>query len=707
MEYEEYSILLYYKEDTESFFVFNFNLTSFDQSRTSFNINFYPFKIDFSDMTCDTALNQLQFNNVLLNCDYSPNRLKCQLKNEEDLNMLSIGDYTLYKITSESFFDVKLIKCEKPNDRINSALEQCFPSCQLEYEKECVDECPFGTVNVNNFCMNDFKIRNDDDNTITLEGDFEELKKVFMDNIERFAEFGKSIVIGDLVLQIYSTKQPLVNYDYSSLDFSDCEEAIRSSIPSIADEPLYLIKVDSFSDESITPDVSFKAYTANGEEIDDSIYEGVNVTVSYPINENVLSLASAEKMFNQGIDAFNASDSFFNDLCYPYSTENGTDVITKDRRNDLFQNVSFCDSNCVYNGINYTTRQVQCNCTMTNNESFTLEDDSKSFDVGFILDSNIAVVKCFRSLSKIKATNIGVWSCIFCLLNTSICCIIFIVKDIIHFKSVLYNNLSNIPMNNPPNQEYYAEILSTNEHLNGDSIPNSNALYHKKVVGLPHELDNLPYHQAFSSDSRSIVDMFIHFTLDKGDIFKLCCPDSQFDIVSINLSIFVFSLALNFTLNALFYTDDQLSSRYEKGELSFLEDLLRSIPASLIETIIGSIFKSFMAFPPLLEMLVVEVKTKKLILMMEKYYKSLVFKLIINFILQFILIFCFLYYLTLFCIIYNNSQVSWFTGCVYSFIIGLLTNIGIAAGLALTRFIGIKSQNKYIYNVELFVNNLI
>ena len=37
-----------------------------------------------------------------------------------------------------------------------------------------------------------------------------------------------------------------------------------------------------------------------------------------------------------GIDIFNSKDSFFNDICYPFSNEN-SDIILKDRILDIYK----------------------------------------------------------------------------------------------------------------------------------------------------------------------------------------------------------------------------------------------------------------------------------------------------------------------------------------------------------------------------------
>ena len=231
--------------------------------------------------------------------------------------------------------------------------------------------------------------------------------------------------------------------------------------------------------------------------------------------------------------------------------------------------------------------------------------------------------------------------------------------------------------------------------------------YHTKVVGNPNELDNLPFQRAIKQDNRNIFQVFWKLLTDKADILKICFLGSPYETYCINLSFFVFSLTINFALNALFYTDDQLSSRYQQGELTFWQDMLRSLPANIIETIIGSIFKSFISYPPIFEMMVVEVKTKKFIKLLQKYYHSLFFKLIFYFIYQFTIMIFVLYYLTLFCIIYSSSQVSWFTGCLYSFLMSIVTNIGICTGLAILRLIGIKYNLKYAYNIELYAKNIL
>ena len=683
---------LFYQSDSLPFYITSFNVTSFDQSRNVFNITNEDFIIDFRDMLCDIGITNLYINNIELSCEYVPYTLKCKLTDENDKNSLTLGAFPIYTTNNEIFFNVKLIKCIKPNDRIIASTGECISSCKdhpilkYEYNKECVAECPYNTGDINGYCIEGIEMTSIDDNTIKINTPLEELAKIYLENIEDFAKYGKTIVGDTYSLEIYSTDSPIQNEYTSSMDFSSCEDMIRNSVSELSsNEPIYIVKIDQDSND-IIKDVSFQAFSGSNKEIDPSIYEGATMSISYPINEEVFDLSNGETMAEKGVDVFNATDPFFSDICYPYSTDNGTDMILKDRRNDIYQNVSFCDSNCVYKGINYTTRKVECDCTVTQDETFTMEDESKSFGVNDIFQSNIAMVKCFNTFFKIKINNIGFISSSLVLVNVIICTVIFFIQDIVQLKSLINSTLFS-----PPSFEDNEAMIQ----------------YHNKVVGNPNELDNLPFQRAIKQDDRNIVQVFWKLFTDKADILKICFLGSPYETYCINLSIFVFSLTINFALNALFYTDDQLSSRYEQGELTFWQDMLRSLPANIIETLIGSIFKSFISYPPILEMMVVEVKTKKLILLLQKFYYSLFFKLILYFLCQFAIMLFVLYYLTLFCIIYSSSQVSLFTGCLYSFFMSIIINIGICIGLAILRMIGIKYNLKYAYNIELYAKNIL
>ena len=140
-------------------------------------------------------------------------------------------------------------------------------------------------------------------------------------------------------------------------------------------------------------------------------------------------LVAATRIKKKGYDIYDPTDDFYNDICSSYSI-NGIDVPLKDRRNEFYQNVSFCESGCIYQGINYTSNNVICNCTVKTEISTDETEDetsTKSF-TNSIFSVNIIVMKCFKLTlhwDSLK-NNCGFWFTMACfILVTSL--IIYVI----------------------------------------------------------------------------------------------------------------------------------------------------------------------------------------------------------------------------------------------------------------------------------------
>ena len=153
---------------------------------------------------------------------------------------------------------------------------------------------------------------------------------------------------------------------------------------------------------------------------------------------------------------------------------------------------------------------------------------------------------------------------------------------------------------------------------------------------------------------------------------------------------------------------DELSSRYQNnGYLSFGQDLLRSVPSNIVSFVISSIFNSSLSYIPMIEMILVEIKTKEFIEFMKRFYSMLMKKLLMFHCLLFVLECFAIYYLCLFCTIYKNSQTSWFTGCVYIFITSIIMNLVISIALSGLRKLSLIYKWRYAYNLQLFINDIL
>ena len=158
--------------------------------------------------------------------------------------------------------------------------------------------------------------------------------------------------------------------------------------------------------------------------------------MKYIGNVEQLDIDSAKILSEQGIDIFNPADDFFNDICYLYDNSDGKDIILEDRRNDIFQNVSFCQDGCIYNGINYNLMAANCLCdpnflqekedNIKNNKTESEIVNFKTLTESFLenlFNFDFDIIRCYNLAfnSKILIHNIG----FYCLASMLILQIIF------------------------------------------------------------------------------------------------------------------------------------------------------------------------------------------------------------------------------------------------------------------------------------------
>ena len=96
--------------------------------------------------------------------------------------------------------------------------------------------------------------------------------------------------------------------------------------------------------------------------------------IYYPFNNNLTKLdliyckdtkieISISVKINDSIDKYNSSSNYYNDICYKTTSESGTDISLKDRRNEFVDNnMSLCEENCELIDYNYTNHKAKCSC---------------------------------------------------------------------------------------------------------------------------------------------------------------------------------------------------------------------------------------------------------------------------------------------------------------------------------------------------------
>ncbi len=150
-----------------------------------------------------------------------------------------------------------------------------------------------------------------------------------------------------------------------------------------------------------------------------------------------------------------------------------------------------------------------------------------------------------------------------------------------------------------------------------------------------------------------------------------------------------------------------VEEKYEKGELSLVVELLRSLYYFLVGIIFTKIVAKLSYFEFISVLKTEYDHSENFVFICQKFVYKIKRNLIIMFIINILLMLFMLYYYSIFCFIYHNNQIDWFKGGWMSLGISLVTSIIIAFILALIRYIALSKQNKALYNISIYFNRIL
>ena len=428
------------------------------------------------------------------------NCLSCNEKGTQDdnkclsckLEYMLIDNNCVLKIDEKTENDDIINKCNNSFYLFNNNCYQTCPENYYAYEKEkvCVNNCPENTTlnGAKTMCLDKIMYT-----TLPL---YEFIDSID-DSILSYTSKESLIIGNNFSMQLYELKDSnTVNeiadeYKLSEIDMGDCTDYLKKYYNIPEDEDLIMLKIDKNISNSCVNSVEYYVYDYNGNLLDLELCSDSSVVVSKKIiNESLINLELAKELHDEGYDVFNASDPFFNNICTPFSSNNKTDVTLSDRREDFYQNVSFCESGCEYNGINYDNLEVICNCnstaltkqyhTMIKDEFNNINnfiDDFKNIDMNKIKnnfvkglsDTNIIVVKCYKLFFswRLDKINIGFWIMIGIIFISLIIFILFIKTGLNPIKIFLYIRL---PEDVKKHQNKKKKTKNNLERFNSNSL---------------------------------------------------------------------------------------------------------------------------------------------------------------------------------------------------------------------------------------------
>ena len=323
---------------------------------------------------------------------------------KKPLSTLPLISHSYSSSIKQNSFSTLIQKNEKNND-----IEISNVQCSFEYfyknikTNECQKLCSYNEI-IEEICfINDLN----ENNIMNITEHFR--------NLMRQLDINKNINVvingNNAVYQVISSEVMEENIDknISIIDFGDCEKKLKDML---GIDYILILQIDVFLSTSTNIVLKYEVYNPNNlEKVDLSVCEDmtINTYLPYSISDEELELYINLK--ESGYNLFNPNDSFYQDSCTPYTSENNTDMVLSDRRIDLYKNISFCEEGCTYKDYDYVYKKVQCECPINN------EIDNNINDINFMVNiikssffefdsySNIKTLKCIKLVfSKLGQT---------------------------------------------------------------------------------------------------------------------------------------------------------------------------------------------------------------------------------------------------------------------------------------------------------------
>ena len=619
-----------------------------------------------------------------------------------------------------------------------SQLRLCVDECTIEpyiiYNRvdsdnlQCVTDegCPDKYIVKNGECTFFIEEKSDDNTMYSTDIDKNDILNNYIDEIPS----NISLKGDDFIFQSFPADQEMSPTDGASvIDFSNCIEILKQN-PQYENSNFTVVKFDIDRENSTVKQVEYKLLDEKGNEVPLELCQNETIEIKYTLDPTTpgIDFEKVKELAESGIDIFDPDSPFFNDICVPYTSSNGTDIPLKDRRKDLMQNISLCEEGCTYKSFNAVTYEVVCDCNIKEDFSF----DEKELDVPSfktLVDStNINIIKCYKLLLNFDnyIDNIGffIYLGVFLLLVALI--FIYYCYSYQEFLKLLF---FDTPHPNPSlffvinklstTRERNSIFESTDRTLNDsdksqskiEDNNTSNKLKEKETDREKEDesinMDESPFIVASEKDKRQCNIMFWDLFLSKIEFINILFYPGKFDIFSLNISLYLFMIPLEFTMNSLLFTDDVISQNYKNGgKMSFTTSWILSFVSGLLTSIVGFAFVRLSKVAPYFEVIDKEIKDEKTYMIMcRKVMRKIRVRIVVYYVLEIIFVIAFCYYITIFCTVYHNNQMKWLMDCFMGIISDLFFTLILSITCTIIRYIGIKTQSEKLYNISQYTSD--
>ena len=180
------------------------------------------------------------------------------------------------------------------------------------------------------------------------------------------------------------------NPNISNIDLGECENILRQSNNFENNDDLIIYKIDVKTSDSSSRYVTYEVYDSNLNKLNLDACSDVQIAINVPVEFDESLENLAKSLSNSGYNLFNENDSFYNDICSTYTSENGMDMTLSDRKKEIYtatENKTICQSDCELESYNATTKKAKCNCEVTTSSNLTSLNTDNYFTKNQIVKS--------------------------------------------------------------------------------------------------------------------------------------------------------------------------------------------------------------------------------------------------------------------------------------------------------------------------------
>ena len=194
------------------------------------------------------------------------------------------------------------------------------------------------------------------------------------------------------------------------IDLGECEQKLKERYHINSDKPL--LTFEKVTDKPNEKYIQYEVYNPiTFDKLDLSYCSNTEISIYIPLTLTEKTEKFYKNLMDQGYDPFNINDKFYREICTPYKSENGTDVLLDDREEFIYNSIAnetICPDNCEYSSYLLDVKYLKCDCKVNTSGIDTLDLNHisgkniyKSF-ISTMKFSNYKVMICYNLVFNLK-----------------------------------------------------------------------------------------------------------------------------------------------------------------------------------------------------------------------------------------------------------------------------------------------------------------